>query len=283
MKPISVITVALNSAKHIRGAIESVIAQDYPGLRYIVVDGKSTDDTVAIAESYRPVFGDRLTVISEKDTGLYDAMNKGIALATGEIIGILNSDDAYLPGALRAVTSAFQGSDADIVYGNVEMVDADGAWVHRASVSGLRDHMTLGHPACFVRRTTYERWGGFEAKYKFNADYDFLLRCYLGGARFVHVDEPLATFHSGGLSSGSFPQRQREVYDIHRRQIGRPHAEWCQLKVMAGVWRARAQRALGVALLGHRRYEGLTARMRRARRGGASSTQRLRTDSANRA
>lgn len=262
----SVITVALNSAKHIRGAIESVIAQECHGLQYIVIDGKSTDDTVAIAESYRPMLGDRLIVISEKDSGLYDAMNKGIALATGDVIGILNSDDRYLPGALRAVEQAFLGADADIAYGNVEMVDEEGSWIHRPSLAGMRDRMTLGHPACFVRRTAYQRWGAFDTRYRFNADYDLLLRCHLAGARFVHVDETLARFHSGGLSSGSFEKRRREVYDIHRRHLGRAHAEWRQLAVVAGVWRSRLRRALGNALLGPGRYDRLAERWRRSAR-----------------
>jgi glycosyltransferase involved in cell wall biosynthesis len=264
---ISIITVALNSAKHIRGAMESVIAQELDDLQYIVIDGLSDDDTVAIAESYRQRLGDRLVVVSERDSGLYDAMNKGIALATGDVIGILNSDDRYLPGALRAVEQAFAAGGVDIAYGNVEMVDDDGTWIHRPTLDGMRERMTLGHPACFVRRAAYDRWGAFDTRYRFNADYDFLLRCQLQGARFVHVDRTLAEFHSGGLSSGSFDRRRREVHDIHRRHLGRVHAAWCQARIIAGVWRSRARRALGIALLGSRRYERISASRRRRSRG----------------
>lgn len=261
---VSVITVALNSARHIRDAMESVIAQNYESLQYIVIDGQSTDDTVAIVESYRGVLGNRLVVVSEKDDGLYDAMNKGIALATGEIIGILNSDDQYPPGALHVVADAFRAADVDIVYGNVEMIDGGERWVDHTSLAGMRDRMTLGHPACFVRRSTYERFGAFDTRYRFNADYDFLLRCHLQGARFAQVDRVLAQFQSGGLSSGSFERRRREVYDIHARQLGRLHAKWRQLMVTAEVLRSRARRTLGAVLLGKDRYERLSAR-RRAR------------------
>ena len=262
----SIVTVALNSERHIRSAIESVLAQNVSDLQYVVIDGKSADDTVAIVEGYRRVLGDRLVVVSEPDSGLYDAMNKGIARATGDVIGILNSDDRYTPGALSAVQQAFVEKAVDIVFGNVEMIDGDEVWIHRASLAGMRDRMTLGHPACFVRRTAYQRWGTFDTRYRINADYDFLLRCYLGGASFAHVDQVLAQFHSGGVSSGSFERRRRELYDIHLRNLGMLHAKRRQLAVLADVWRSRVQRTLGVGLLGRERYERISARVRARRR-----------------
>ena len=259
---ISIITVALNSGRHIRQAIESILAQDDGRLQYIVIDGKSMDDTVAIVESYRPRFGDRLVVVSEKDSGLYDAMNKGIALATGDVIGILNSDDQYLPGAVEAVQQFFRSDQADVVYGDVEVSDPDGPRLYRGSLEGIREIMSIPHPGCFVRRSTYERWGVFDTRYRFHADYDLLLRWYLGGARLAPLNRLVARFEAGGLSSGSFEQRRAEHYDIHRRRLGVTHALWVQAKLRTRTALSQARRALGVALLGAERYERFRLRWR---------------------
>jgi glycosyltransferase involved in cell wall biosynthesis len=259
---ISVITVALNSGRHIRQAIESIVAEDDGSLQYVVIDGASTDDTVAIVESYRPHFGDRLIVVSEKDSGLYDAMNKGIARATGDIIAILNSDDRFLPGGLQAVEEVFRSENADVVYGDVEVHDADGPRLYKGTLKGIREIMSIPHPGCFVRRSTYDRWGVFDTRYRFHADYDLLLRWYLGGARMARLDRVVARFEAGGVSSGSFQKRRAEHYDIHRRQIGVAHAVWVQAKLRAAVGFSKARRAIGTALLGAERYERLRLRWR---------------------
>lgn len=263
MKPsVSIVTVTLNSARHVRQAIESVVAQATADLQYIVVDGQSSDDTVAIVESFRPVMGDRLVVVSEPDAGLYDAMNKGIGLATGDVIGILNSDDEYVPGALEAVTHAFRRGDVDIVYGNVLMVNGEETWVNRGNVSEMRDGMSIDHPGCFVRRSAYERWGRFDTHYRFAADYDFLLRCFLGGARFAHVDRVVARFEYGGKSSRSFDIRRREVFAIHARQLGFAHARWRQARLMTSLWVSALRRGLIVGLIGKDRYQRAVALLR---------------------
>jgi glycosyltransferase involved in cell wall biosynthesis len=259
---ISIITVALNSAKHIGKAIESVLAQDDGMLQYIVIDGASTDDTVAVVERYRPRLGNRLVVVSEKDSGLYDAMNKGIARATGDVIGILNSDDQYLPGAIEAVKATLRTHDVDIVYGDVEVNGPDGPRLYKGSLNGIREIMSIPHPGCFVTRAAYQRWGVFDTRYRFHADYDLLLRCYLGGARFAPMNRLVARFETGGLSSGSFEKRRREHYDIHRRQVGRAHALWVQAKIQSGVALSKARRTLGTALLGADRYERVRLRWR---------------------
>jgi glycosyltransferase involved in cell wall biosynthesis len=261
---ISIITVALNSASHIRQAIDSIASQDDGRLQYIVVDGASTDDTVAIVESYRPQFGERLVVISEKDQGLYDAMNKGIALATGDVIGILNSDDQYLPGTIAAVETRFEEQDADIVYGDVEVHGPDGPELYNGTLNGIREIMSIPHPGCFVRREAYARWGVFDTRYRFHADYDLLLRWYYGGARFVPLNRLVARFEGGGLSSGSFEKRRREHYAIHRRQIGLRHALWVQTKILTRLGLAKARQSLGRTFLGADRYESLRQRWRRA-------------------
>jgi glycosyltransferase involved in cell wall biosynthesis len=210
------------------------------------------------------VFGDRLVVVSEKDKGLYDAMNKGIALATGDVIGILNSDDQYLPGTVKAVHDAFTTGDADIVYGDVEVHGPDGPELYKGSLEGMRRRMTIPHPGCFVSRAAYQRLGTFDTRYRFAADYDFVLRCHLAGARFVPLNRLVARFEGGGLSSGSFETRRRELYHIHSRQLGRPYAAWVQAKVLAEFGLSKARSGVGKALLGADRYERLRRRWREA-------------------
>jgi len=260
---LSIITVSLNSAPHIRRAIESVLAQHDRTFELLVIDGGSTDGTLAIVEGYRMVLGDRLVFVSERDSGLYDAMNKGIALATGEIVGILNSDDEYLPGALAAVRQAFTSHEADVVFGNV-LVDGDTPQLRRASIAGLRERMTVLHPGCFVRRSAYRTWGAFDTRYRIAADYDFLLRCHLQGARFVHLDRPVTRFAMGGASSRSF-KLAREMYAIHSRQLSTPHALYCFVKRASKVSFFAARRAIGTALLGQSGYAALRRRWRRMR------------------
>jgi glycosyltransferase involved in cell wall biosynthesis len=269
---LSIITVTLNSARHVRQAIESVLEQDVDNLQYIIIDGQSSDDTLAIIESYREAFGPRLLVVSEKDAGLYDAMNKGLALATGDVIGILNSDDRYQPGALAAVAEKFATEDADIVYGDVQMVADGESWISRGDASGMRRQMSIDHPGSFVHRAAYERWGRFDTKYRFAADYEFLLRCYLGNARFVRLDRVVARFEYGGKSSRSFDIRRREVFDIQARHLGLAQARWRQARVMVSVWISSWRRALGITLLGEDRYLRVIGALRR-RRLNATSNQ----------
>lgn len=266
---LSVITVALNSAAHIRRAVESVIAQDFASLEYLVIDGKSTDDTVAIVEGYRNALP-RLEVLSERDNGLYDAMNKGIRLATGEIIGILNSDDSYFPGALAAVHQVFAAEpSADIVYGDVITVyTADESARTRPDASRLREAMTIDHPGCFVRREVFDRFGGFDTRYRIAADYDFLLRCYLGGARFVRLPQPIARFEHGGASARHAATGRREVFQIQSRQIGLAWALRRRVRRDLARTLSSARRTVGSTLLGSERFERIAKRWRQKRAEG---------------
>ena len=266
---LSIITVTLNSARHIRNAIESVLRQADCDFELIVIDGRSSDGTVGIVESYRPLLGNRLHLISERDSGLYDAMNKGIALATGSIIGILNSDDEYLPGALAAVRHAFATPDVEIVFGDVLIgPDNSSAELFRTHLSETLQHMTLAHPACFVQRSVYSALGVFDTRFRIAADYDFLLRCYLGGVRFLHVDHTLARFTPGGVSSKSF-RVALEVYAIHSRHVSRKHAMKWFIWRISNVAFFGVRRSIGVTLLGPARYEKLAQRRRATRHADA--------------
>ena len=211
---VTIITVCLNAEKTIERTILSVIEQSYgiDDIEYIIIDGNSTDGTKCIIEKYSQYIAE---YISESDTGLYNAMNKGLSLATGDVIGILNADDWYDKDAIKTVINAFE--DADIVYGNIYSADPDGEIRKKkkpCSLSDLWVHMCLFHPATFVRRDVYAAEGTFNETYKIAADYDFLLKCYARGRKFKYIDEYLAYFRSGGISCTDFARTAIEAAKV---------------------------------------------------------------------
>lgn len=179
---ISIITVCYNSSKTIKRTIESVIAQKNIKLEYLIIDGASKDNTVAIAESYREKFESKdvsFIVISELDKGIYDAMNKGIKLATGDIIGILNSDDYYVSSdVLYSVCRGFEENNTDSLYGNLLYVKNGKSY--RYWKSGKPRSLKFGwmppHPAFFVKNDIYQKYGLFRLDCGTAADYELMLR-----------------------------------------------------------------------------------------------------------
>lgn len=178
---ISIITVVWNNAATIKDAIDSVLSQAYDNIEYIVVDGASRDGTVEVVQSY----GDKIAkFISEKDKGLYDAMNKGIGLATGDIVGILNSDDFYKSNdILGLVASEFINKNIDCLYGDLEYVDAIDTkkvvryWKSKPYKEGLfKKGWHPAHPTFFIKREFYEKYGAFNLGFKIAADYEIMLR-----------------------------------------------------------------------------------------------------------
>ncbi len=216
---VSIITVSLNAVKTIEQTILSVLNQSYEDIEYIIVDGMSTDGTVDIIQKYENRLG---CFIHEKDTGLYDAMNKGIARASGDIVGIINSDDWYDDNAIEKVAACFRETDAEVVYGRMRILE-DG------KVGGVSPREELGqiwtrglsHPAVFIKRSVYGEYGCFDTKYRLVADYDFLLKIYTGGVKFVYIDMILANFRLGGLSSVRDVQVSEEALDVVRHYIGK--------------------------------------------------------------
>lgn len=200
----SIITVCKNSEKTIRRTFDAMLNQSCKDYEYIVIDGVSTDSTVAIIREYEPRFEGRMRWISEPDHGLYDAMNKGIRMANGEIIGICNSDDFYEPDALLQVKNvADKEKEKDLYYGIVRYLDQlyQEKELLRVSADRLKTTCMI-HPGCFVRRNVYEKYGFFSLKYPIAADYDFMLRLYLHGGRFQPVDFILTNFFEwDGVSS----------------------------------------------------------------------------------
>ena len=179
---ISIITVVWNNAKTIKDAINSVLNQSYKDIEYIVIDGSSTDGTIEIVQSY----GDKIKFISEKDNGLYDAMNKGIRMATGDVVGILNSDDFYASDKiLQIVADEFLKGNIDSVYANLEYIDANDPkrviryWRSKKYQEGLfRSGWHPAHPTFFVKKEIYEKYGVFDLSFKIAADYELMLRFF---------------------------------------------------------------------------------------------------------
>ena len=202
---VSIITVCFNSEKTIEKTIESVLYQTYQNLEYIIVDGKSTDHTLEIVEKYRPQFQGRMKVISESDQGIYDAMNKGIRFASGELIGIINSDDHYELDAVEQIVSAMTQDPYQIIYGMVREVREDvEIRISMPKHENLTEEM-IAHPTCFVTAKVYKDFGMFDLKYKSSADHDFMLRMRKHQEIvFVPVYKILATFAYGtGMSAQS--------------------------------------------------------------------------------
>lgn len=208
---ISIVTPVLNDTRVAR-ALDSILAQRHDHqLEFIVVDGGSTDDTLEILEGYR----DRIaTLISEPDHGIFDAMNKGIRYATGDVVGILNADDRYAdPFALQAVMEAFADKETDACYGDLIYVNDSDEEVSywNASISRARGWLqgrifppwAPPHPTFFVRRSVYERYGAFRLDIPTAADTELMLRLiYRRRIRVKYIDRALVRFAKGGWSSG---------------------------------------------------------------------------------
>lgn len=212
---VSIITPALNSAATIRDTIDSVLQQTHTHFEYIIVDGASRDQTVPIVQTYN---GRISHLLSEPDDGLYDAMNKGIARATGEIVAILNSDDFYVHSrVLEKVVHLFDHYGVDSVYGDLKYVSArEPSRVVRHWRSGHYhpDNFRYGwmppHPAFFVRREVYERYGAFDTRFRNSADYELMLRLlYKHRISACYLPEVLVHMRTGGTSNRTLRSRLR--------------------------------------------------------------------------
>lgn len=198
---LSIITPVYNAACTLEKTIISVLSQKLNSeLEYIVIDGGSTDGSLEIIDRY----ADQINIfISEKDKGVYDAMNKGILHATGDIIGIINADDWYVEGALKVVEEVFQEQPStEVLYSPINNY-LDGSYLN-TFVPGVLENLvfkfTINHPSCFVKRTVYDRIGLFDLQYAIAADYDFVLRAYLAGMKFHYIRMPLACYSLNGMS-----------------------------------------------------------------------------------
>ncbi len=202
MELVSIITVCYNSEKTIRRTIESVYGQTYQNIEYIIVDGKSSDRTMQIVNEYKPLFGERLKIISEPDKGIYDAMNKGISLAKGNVIGIINSDDYYEKSAVEVVINHLTNEKYQLLYGMLRFMKGDKVNFISLVTPEFLEERPINHPSCFVTKSVYEDFGNYNMEYRYVADYDFCYRLKKSEKiHFIPIYEILASFTEGGVSS----------------------------------------------------------------------------------
>lgn len=211
---ISIITVSFNSEKTIERTIQSVLNQQYPNLEYIIIDGGSTDNTINIIKKYN----DKISFWnSEPDKGIYDAMNKGLSHAHGDIIGILNSDDWYEPNILWEISNQYSKYESCIFHGNIRFCYINGnERIARPclKLEKLYKGTLLFHPTIFVPKSIYEKYGNFNIKYRIAADYDFILRCYINHVNFIYIDQVITNMSMEGESNKNIIKGFKEVMHI---------------------------------------------------------------------
>lgn len=209
---VTLITATYNSAATIRDTLDCIAAQDYPDIEHLIIDGVSKDATLSIVAEYPHV----ARVICEPDKGLYDAMNKGVNVATGEIIGILNSDDFYPhPQVISRVVALMEKTGADALYADLDYVDAENtdtivrSWKSQPYRQRLFQQGWMPpHPTFFVRRGVYEQFGGFNTQLRFAADYELMLRFLLRhGVSVCYLPEVVTKMRTGGLSNAAWKNR----------------------------------------------------------------------------
>lgn len=206
---VSIITATWNSEATIKFALDSVGAQNYPDIQHIIIDGQSKDGTLNLVERYGLK---TVKVLSEADNGLYDALNKGLKLASGDIIGFLHSDDVFANNhVIYDLVDAFENNDIDAVYGDLEYVASENVekviryWRSKKFVfSALKKGWMPPHPTFFMKADHYEKLGGFDLKYKISSDYDHLLRCLLTeDFNAYYLPSVITKMRVGGVSNRS--------------------------------------------------------------------------------
>ena len=214
---ISIITATFNSEETIKDTIESVLRQSYTDFEYIIKDGGSKDNTLNIIHEYAQKLGDRLIIISEPDRGIYDAMNNAMEMASGDMIGILNSDDFYTSDdVLQTIVETIEQNDVDAIYGDIHFVNDDDLTkcvrYYSSSVFRrwmMRFGMMPAHPSFYCKRDVYERLGKFDTSYKIAADFENLLRLiYIGKIKTKYIKKDFVTMRTGGASTAGFASRK---------------------------------------------------------------------------
>ncbi len=217
---VSIVTVVLNGEDGIRKTIESVAAQTYPYLEYIIIDGGSTDTTISIIEEY-PDTVDRW--YSEKDNGISDAFNKGIALCHGELVGIINAGDWYEQTTVEKIVDIFvngQENPVDVICGDLQYWRGEERTYRCVSRPELLERdMSVTHMTCFVKKTVYDTRGGFDTAYRYAMDYELLLRFKKSGVDFYSTSDLLANMQHDGISEQNWRKALKETHLARKRLL----------------------------------------------------------------
>ncbi len=219
---VSIITATWNSGATVRDTLGSVLRQTHKDIEHIVVDGGSSDNTMEIIKELESQYAGRLRYVSERDNGLYDAMNKGIAMATGDVIGILNSDDFYTSETvLETLVNELKSGELDAVYGDIHYVDGDdlNKCVRYYSSARFKPwKMRMGfmpaHPSFYAKRAVYEKYGAFDLSFKVAADFENLLRLiFLNKISIKYVPLDCVTMRTGGNSTSGLASHKQIIKD----------------------------------------------------------------------
>ena len=202
---ISIITITYNSASSLQRALDSVQSQTYKDIEHVIIDGASTDGTREMIEAYAEQHKN-VKWVSEKDNGIYDAINKGIRLATGDVIGFLHSDDVlYSPDSIGQIAAAFEQNQADVVYGDLQYMRGNKVvrrWKSNAfNPRALKYGWMPPHPTVYVRREVYQQVGEYDSWFRISADYDMILRIFTAGYNTHYIPEVLVCMETGGASN----------------------------------------------------------------------------------
>jgi glycosyltransferase involved in cell wall biosynthesis len=198
---ISIITPTFNSEKTLSQTLDSVLNQSELPYEHIIIDGLSNDRTLQILENYKLEAPYNVIIRSESDKGIYDAMNKGIDLSTGDVVGIINSDDWYEENAFAAVNEIYKESPGGVYYGILRhWLDGKEFYIDRVNPQFLAKRMVL-HPSTFVSKIVYEEYGQFEINLKYSADLELFIRYYISKVAFYPMENIIANFRIGGASS----------------------------------------------------------------------------------